>query len=228
VILAQVELRDRSGDSCVRDDGFCPGWIADNWTDYLAPLQRHVELTGAAVGLGLLIALLLAMVAHRRRVLGGPLLGATSILYTVPTLAFIALLVEPLGFGFLTALVPLTAYAVAIVFRNVLLGLRAVPEEARDAARGMGLTERQLLWRVELPLALPEVLAGVRLAAVTTVGLATLATFAGAGGLGEKLYAQLNFRSNVVLVLALCVALAVVLELGLQLLERVLVPWRRA
>ena len=228
MILAQVDIRDRSERTCVQDNGFCPDWIADNWTDYLGPLQRHVELTAAALALGAVVALGLAIVAHRRRPLAGPLLGTTSILYTIPTLAFIALLIEPLGFGFLTALVPLTAYVVAILFRNVLLGLQGVPAEARDAARGMGLTDRQLLWRVELPLALPEVLAGLRLAAVTTVGLVTLAHFAGAGGLGSKLYAQLNFRSNVVLVLGLCIALAVVAELALQALERALVPWRRA
>jgi osmoprotectant transport system permease protein len=223
--LAQIVPRDRSDPSCVQDGGFCPGWIADHWQDYLDPLWRHVQLTVVPVALGLVLALGLAILAHRRRALGPPTLAVTSILYTIPSLAFIAVLLEPLGFGFLTAVIPLTAYTLAILFRNISVGLDGVPAAATDAARGMGLTASQTLWRVELPLALPALLAGVRLAAVTTVGLATLAFLAGAGGLGDRLYDQLTFKSNVVLVLALCLALAVVLELALQLLERALVRW---
>ncbi|HYF26176.1 MAG TPA: ABC transporter permease, partial [Baekduia sp.] len=181
-----VQIRDRSEEavSCVRDNGFCPGWIADHWQDYLDPLWRHVQLTLTPVACGFVIAFALALLAHRRRGLGPPLLLVTSVLYTVPAFAFIGVLLVPLGFGFVTALIPLTAYTLAILFRNILAGLENADADVRDAARGMGLTDRQLLWRVELPLALPEILAGVRVATVTTVGLATLAFFAGAGGLG--------------------------------------------
>ena len=221
-------VRDRSQRTCVQDNGFCPDWIADNLDTYVDPLWRHVQLTLVAVVVGFAIAFALGLLAHRRRALAGPLLGATSILYTIPTVALIAILIEPVGLGFTTAVIPLTAYVVAIAFRNVALGLAGVSPEATDAARGMGMTERQVLWRVELPLALPEVLAGLRLATVTTVGLATLSFLAGAGGLGAKLYAQLNFTSNVVVVLVLCLALAVTFELLLQGAERLLVPWRRA
>lgn len=228
MILAQVEIRDRTGDaSCVQDNGFCPGWIADNWQDYLDPLWRHVELTLAPVACGFVISFALAVAAHRRRSLAGPILGVSSVLYTVPALAAFAFLIPPLGFGFVTALIPLTAYTLAILFRTIVNGLGNVPADARDAARGMGLTERQLLWRVEVPLALPEILAGVRIATVTTVGLATLAFYAGAGGLGEQILTDVTFKSNVVLAGGLCVALAVVLDVALLGAERLAAPWRR-
>ena len=228
MILAQVRIRDRSEGSCVQDNGFCPGWIADHWQDYLDPLWRHVQLTVAPVACGLLIAFLLALAARRHRALGGPILLVTSVLYTIPAIALIGILLVPLGFGFVTALIPLTTYTLAILFRNIAAGLDNVPAEVRDAALGMGLTDRQLLWRVELPLALPEILAGVRIATVTTVGLATLAFFAGAGGLGEQIRNDLVFKSNIALAGGLCVLLAVTLELALQAAERRALPWRRA
>jgi osmoprotectant transport system permease protein len=228
MIVAQVQLRDRTGDaSCVQDNGFCPGWIADNWQDYLDPLWRHLQLTLAPVACGLAIAFVLAVVAHRRRPLAGPILGVSSVLYTIPALAAFAFLIPAFGFGFVTALVPLTAYTLAILFRNIVAGLANVPDEARDAALGMGLTERQLLWRVELPLALPEILAGVRIATVTTVGLATLAFYAGAGGLGAQILTDINFKSNIIVAGGLCVALAVALDLALLGVERAALPWRR-
>lgn len=228
MILAQIVPRDRTERSCVQDNGFCPDWIAENWQDYLDPLWRHVQLTVVPVACGFAIALGLALLVHRRRAFTGPVLVVTSVLYTVPSLAFIALLIEPLGFGFWTAVIPLTAYTLAILFRNTTAGLANVPPETIDAARGMGLTRPQVLWRVELPLAIPEILAGLRLATVTTVGLATLAFLAGAGGLGDKLYDQLNFKSNIALVLGLCVALAVLFEVALQQAEKLASPWRRA
>lgn len=228
MVLAQVEIRDRTGDaSCVQDNGFCPGWIADNWQDYLQPLWRHVELTAAPVACGLVIAFLLALAARRHHGLGGPILVLTSVLYTIPAVAFIGILLVPLGFGFVTALVPLTAYTLAILFRNITAGLDNVGDDVLDAARGMGLTDRQLLWRVQLPLALPEILAGVRIATVTTVGLATLAFLAGAGGLGEQINRDLVFKSNIAVAGGLCVLLAIAFELALQGLERRALPWRR-
>ena len=110
----------------------------------------------------------------------------------------------------------------------MLVGLDNVPEEAKDAGRGMGLTNRQLLWRVELPLAVPEIVAGLRVAVTTTVGLATLAFFAGAGGLGEQIFADINFKSNVVTAGGLCVLLAATLDVALLLVQRAITPWSRA
>jgi osmoprotectant transport system permease protein len=225
---AVVEIRDRSGKSCVADNGFCPGWIADNLDRYRTPLLEHVELTLLAVAIGFLIAFALALASRRRRGLIGPIVVVTGVMYTLPSVAVFFLLQPVTGRGTVTALIALVSYTLLIIFRNIVTGLDNVPEEARDAARGLGMDERQLLWRVELPLALPEVLAGVRIAATTTVGLATLAFFAGAGGLGEEIFADITFKSNVIVAGGLCVLLAAALDLVLLAAERLATPWRRA
>jgi osmoprotectant transport system permease protein len=229
-VLAQIVPRDRSGGgSCVARDGFCPKWIADNLTDrYGDPFLQHVFLTMISVACGFAIAFSLALIAHRRRWLIGPITSVTGIMYTLPSLSVFFLLQPITGRGTLTAVIALTAYTLLIIFRNVIVGLANVPEETRDAARGVGLDGRQLLWRVELPLALPEILAGLRIATTTTVGLATLAFFAGAGGLGGQIFADLNFKSNVVVAGGLCVLLAVVLDIALLGVQRALTPWTRA
>ncbi|QEC48983.1 ABC transporter permease [Baekduia soli] len=227
-MLAQVTIHRRDQHSCVQDNGFCPDWIVHHLGEYTAPLWRHVELTMASVALGMAIALVLAIVARRRRWLTGPIVGVTGILYTIPSLAFFALLLPLTGFGFVTALIPLTAYTLLILFRNIVTGLDNVPAEARDAALGMGFTPRQLLWRVELPLALPEIFAGLRVATTTTVGLAALAFYAGGGGLGQQILSDIAFKSNVAVAGLLCVLLAFVLDLGLLGAQRLLLPWQRA
>lgn len=213
--------------NCVSNNGFCPSWIVHHLSRYGTPLLQHVELTVTAVAAGFLIAFALGLVAHRRRWLIGPITGVTGVLYTVPSLAAFFLLLPITGRGFLTAVIALTAYTLLIIFRNVTSGLDAVPEASRDAARGVGLTDRQLLIRVELPLALPAILAGLRVAATTTVGLATLAVFAGAGGLGDPINAQFAFKSNVVFAGALCILLALAFDVVLRGVERVLTPWAR-
>jgi osmoprotectant transport system permease protein len=229
VILAAVEIRsDYGGKSCVADNGFCPHWIWDNLDRYASPFWDHVFLTVTAVTIGFAISFALALLAHRRRWLVGPIVNVTGILYTIPSLAAFFLLLPITGRGRATALIALVAYTLLIIFRNVLAGLDNVPEEAKDAGRGMGLTDRQLLWKVELPLAVPEIVAGLRIAATTTVGLATLAFFAGAGGLGAEIFADLNFKSNVVVAGGLCVLLALALDLSLLLVQRAVTPWSRA
>jgi osmoprotectant transport system permease protein len=229
VILGQVQIRDRSGEeSCVADNGFCPEWIWDNFDRYTDPFWEHVYLTLVAVAIGFAISFGLALLAHRRRWLVGPIVNLTGILYTIPSLAAFFLLLPITGRGRTTALIALVAYTLLIIFRNVLAGLDNVPDEAKDAGRGMGLTERQLLWRVELPLAVPEIVAGLRVAATTTVGLATLAFFAGAGGLGAEIFADINFKSNVVTAGGLCVLLAAAIDLSLLAAQRALTPWTRA
>jgi osmoprotectant transport system permease protein len=227
-ILAQVQIRKREGHSCVQDNGFCPDWIWHHLGDYGSPLWRHLQLTIAAVGCGLVLAFLLAIVAHRVHWLTGPIVGITGVLYTVPSLAFFALLIPITGFGFSTALIPLTSYTLLILFRNIIAGLDNVPDEAKDAARGMGLTDRQLFWKVELPLALPEIFAGLRIATTTTVGLAALAFYAGAGGLGQQILSDIAFKSNIAVAGLLCILLAFVLDVALLGLQRVLLPWQRA
>ncbi len=226
-LLAQVEIRDRSEDTCVSDNGLCPDWIADNFDRYVDPFFEHVLLTVVATGVGFLIAFGLALVAHRRRWLVNPITQVTGILYTIPSVAAFFLLLPITGRGFLTATVALVAYVLLIIFRNVLTGLDNVPAETKDAGRGMGLTDSQLLWRVEVPLALPEIMAGLRIAVTTTVGLATLAFFAGAGGLGGQIFADINFKSNVVVAGGLAVVLAAILDGAILLTQRAITPWTR-
>ena len=227
-LLAQVEIRDRSEGTCVSDNGFCPDWIADNFDRYVDPFFEHVVLVVVAVAIGFAIAFALALLAYRRRWLISPVTQVTAILYTIPSLAAFFLLLPITGRGFLTATIALVAYSLLIIFRNVLTGLENVPDETKDAGRGMGLTDRQLLWRVELPLALPEILAGLRIAATTTVGLATLAFFAGAGGLGDRIYDDITFKSNVVVAGGLAVLLAALLDGLILLVQRAITPWTRA
>lgn len=226
LVFAQFVARDRSKPSCVEDNGFCPRWIVDNFHRYETPLWQHVYLTVIAVAIGFTLALALALAAHRRRWLVGPIVGVTGAMYTLPSIAVFFLLQPITGRGAVTALIALTAYTLLIIFRNIIAGLDNVPEEARDAGRGIGLTDRQLLWRVELPLALPEIIAGLRIAATSTVGLATLAFFAGAGGLGGEIFADVTFKSNVIVAGGLCVVLAIVLDVSLLGTQRLLAPWK--
>ena len=228
IVFAQLQRRDRSGEDCVADNGICPDWIADNFDRYESPFWEHVYLTMVSVGLGFAIAFALALLAHRRRWLVGPITQVTGIFYTLPSVAVFFLLLPLTGRGNTTAIVALVAYTLLILFRNVMAGLDNVPAEARDAGRGMGLTARQLLWRVELPLALPEIMAGLRIAVTTTVGLAALAFLAGAGGLGGALFDDINFRSNVLVAGGLAIGLAVVLDLLILALQKAITPWTRA
>ena len=232
-VLAQLQRQERTGRTCVADNGFCPDWIADNIGKYWSPLVEHVLLTVVSVGIGFAIAFALAILAHRQRWLTGPIVGFTGALYTVPSVAAFLLLLPITGRGNTTAIVALVAYTLLILFRNITTGLRSVPADSVDAARGMGLTDNQILWRVELPLALPEILAGIRIAFTTTVGLATLAFFAGGGGLGQQIYSQsagtggIFFKSNVVVAGGLAVLLAALLDLIILAFQRYALPWRR-
>jgi osmoprotectant transport system permease protein len=226
--LAQITIQKRTGQGCVQSNGFCPDWIADNFDRYVDPFWEHVFLTLVSVGIGFAISFVLALVAHRQRWLTGPIIGFTGILFTIPSVAAFLLLLPLTGRGNLTAFVALISYTLLIIFRNITTGLRNVPPEMVDAGRGMGLTDRQILWKVELPLAIPEILAGLRIAVTTTVGLATLAFFAGAGGLGKEIYADIFFKSNVIVAGGLAVLLAAVLDVIILTFQRFMTPWRRA
>jgi osmoprotectant transport system permease protein len=228
LVFAQLERRDRSGADCVADNGICPDWIADNLNRYVDPFWQHVYLTMVSLAIGFTIAFALALLAYRRRWLVTPIVQVTGILYTLPSVAVFFLLLPLTGRGNTTAIIALVSYTLLIIFRNVMTGLDNVPEETRDAGRGMGLTERQVLWKVEIPLALPEIIAGLRIAVTTTVGLGTLAFFAGAGGLGEQIFADVNFKSNVAVAGGACVLLAAVLDLSILLVQRAVTPWTRA
>ncbi len=228
-VLAQLKIEKPGGSgSCVADNGFCPGWIADNLDRYWTPLLEHVFLTVVPVAIGFVIAFALAVLAHRQRWLTGPIVTTTGIFFAIPSVAAFFLLQPLTGLGYTTAMVALVSYTLLIIFRNITNGLRNVPAETRDAAVGQGLTDRQLLTRVELPMAVPEIMAGLRIATSTTVGLAALAVYAGAGGLGAEILTDRYFKSNVVVAGGLAVLLAAVLDLALLGVQRALTPWQRA
>jgi osmoprotectant transport system permease protein len=222
-------LRDRTGDTgCPSNDGICLGWMLGHLDRYKDPFFEHVVITLIPLTLGFAIALTMGLIAHRQRWLITPLTGLTSAIYTIPSISSFLLLLPITGRGNDTAIVALTAYTLVIIFRNVITGLAGVPQHAVDAARGMGLTSRQLLFRVELPLALPEILAGLRIAAATTVGLAAFAYLAGAGGLGANIDADIDFRGNVLVCGVILTMLAAALDFIVLSVQRFLTPWRRA
>ncbi len=214
---------------CVAGNGlFCAGWAVDNFDRYVDPFFRQLEIAVISVAIGFVIALGLALLSHRRRFLIPPLLGVTGVLYTVPSIAFFFLLLPITGLGFWTAVIPLSAYTLQIIYRNAVAGLDNVPADAKDAGRGMGMSHSELLFRVELPLATPEIVAGLRIAIVSTVAIATLASLAGAGGLGGPLFEQISFKTNIIVVGLLAVLMALALDLLVLLGQRFVTPWQRA
>jgi len=229
--IGEEFFRDRSDAGCIQDNGaFCLDWAIDNYTDrYLPPALEHIALVAISVALGFAIALGLALASHRRRWLIPPLNVSTGVLYTIPSIAFFFLLLPITGRGNVTAVIALTAYTLQILYRNIVAGLANVPAESKDAGRGMGMSDRQLLWRVELPLALPEIIAGLRIATVSTVALATLAVFAGGDGLGQELVggSNIDFKTGVILAGGSAIVIAILFDVGLVLTQRLLAPWRR-
>jgi osmoprotectant transport system permease protein len=204
-------------------------WVADNGEVIRERLLEHVWLTLLAVGIGLLISFPLAVAAFRRRRLYPPLTWFAGILYTIPSLALFALLVPITGLTTLTAEIGLVSYTLLILIRNTVSGLDGVPADAKEAAVGMGYTSGQLLWRVEVPLSLPVIVAGIRIATVTTIGLVTVTALIGKGGVGFFFLAgfrNLYPRTTAILLgLVLSVALAVAADLLLLAAQRFLMPW---
>jgi osmoprotectant transport system permease protein len=214
---------------CVAENRlFCPDWVSENWSGVLQPaLVQHVKLTVIAVGVGFVLAFLAALLAHRNRRFESPFGAFSAIVYTIPSIALFQLLVPFTGLGVLTVEIALVGYTLLILFRNVLAGLRASPPEVLEAARGMGLTRRQTLTRVELPLALPAIVAGLRIATVSTIALATIAAVVIPEGLGRPIFVALRdyFKTEIIAAAALAIALALVADALLVLAERALTPW---
>jgi len=183
---------------------------------------EHVELVLIALVIACAIALPLGIYLARSRRLGNVVLGALNVVYTIPSLALLALLVPLFGIGTTTALIALVAYALMILVRNVVAGLRGVPFALVDAGRGLGMTARQVLWRVEIPQALPVMLGGVRLATITLIALATLASWVNAGGLGTLVLYGLQHDDPVRALAGSAIAalLAIAADLALRRLER--------
>jgi len=209
---------------------FCFDWARENIDRFGTPTVQHLELVLFSVLLGFAIAFALSLLAHRSAWLRPPLLAGTGILYTIPSLAFFFLLLPVTGIGRTTAIVVLAAYTLQIIYRNTMLGLANVPASVKDAARGMGLTDRQILWKVELPLATPEIVAGLRIAVVSTVAIATLAVFIGAGGLGTQMYGSgnLTFPTSIIIAAAIAILMALLFDVLLLTVQWLTTPWRRA
>jgi len=205
-------------------------WVTSHGHLILAALRQHVVLTAEAVGIGLVISLPLAVLARRLPRTEALVVGTTGALYTIPSLAAIGLLLPLTGLGYLTAEVMLVGYTLLILVRNTLIGLAAVPEEIREAARGMGFGPVRMLLRIEMPLALPAIVAGIRIATVTTIGLVTVTALIGLGGLGSLIYDGLNreFHTPLVVGSVLSVVLAVTADIALVGVQRLVTPWARA
>lgn len=204
-------------------------WVGEH-TDVIAErLREHVELTAVAVAIGLVIAVPLGVASHRWKRLYPVVLGVFGVVYSVPSLALLAMLIPFFGLTTKTSQIALVGYTLLVLVRNVVAGLEGVPADVREAATGMGYTRRRQLLRVEMPLALPAIVAGVRIASVTTIGLVTITSLIGQGGLGQLIYDGLlrDFRTPLVVGSVLCVALAVFADVGLSTVQRLLTPWDR-
>jgi osmoprotectant transport system permease protein len=220
------------GDDCIRANGnFCVKWFLDNFTDRFLPrVIEHIELTLIALAFGMVISFAAALVAYRYTKFELPFANLMALFYTIPSIALFQIMVPITGIGWTTVEIALISYTLLILFRNTLTGLQEVPEEAKEAAEGMGLTRRQSLTRVELPLAVPAIIAGVRVATVTTISLATVGAFITPLGLGAPIFSAIQTGANTEFVAAslLAIALALIADVLIVILQRFLTPWVRA
>ena len=217
-------------DNClVRNEWICGEYVTSRQDEILAALGEHVLITVLSVGLGLVVAFPLALLARRRRSLKNMVLGASTTIYTIPSLALLSVLLPFTGLSRSTVVVALALYSLTILVRNIVAGLDAVPDDVVDAATGMGYGRNRMLWRVQVPLALPAVFAGLRVATVSTIALTTIGFLVGFGGLGNLISDGFssNFRAQVLLASALCVVLAVAADLLLLGLQKSVTPWAR-
>lgn len=216
------------------DSGFDWSWVARNLDTIWEKTVEHLALTGVAVIVGLGASIMLGLAALRWPRIYEPVASATGLLYTIPSLAVFAILVPFIGLGtpaqrFATAEVALITYTLLILVRNIVTGIRGVPAETTEAATGMGYTDSEVFRKVEVPLALPVIFAGLRIATVTVVGLVTVTSLLGLGGLGffilDGLRRSIMFPTEIIVGVVLSVALAALLDLGLLWLGRSLTPW---
>ena len=221
------------GSSCVTDNRtFCWDWAREHWGDTLQPaVLQHLWLTAVAIAIGFVLAFGLALLAHRVRRVEHPIGVGAALLYTIPSLALFQLLVPLTGITTTTVEIALVAYTLVILYPNIVAGLDGAPPEVVEAARGMGLTRRQVLTRVELPLAVPAIVGGLRIAVVSTIAIATIAAFLLPKGLGYPIFYAIKlpepFKTEIYAAGALAIGLALLCDGGLVLLRRALVPWAR-
>jgi osmoprotectant transport system permease protein len=218
-----------AGDCLLRNSWICGKYLSTRRSTILADLRQHVILTIIAVGIGFALSVPLSLLVRRFRRTEGAVIGLTSVLYGIPSVALFAALVPFTGLTATTVEIGLVTYTLVIFVRNTLAGLDSVPEDVRDAARGMGMSSARILWRVELPLALPAIMAGFRVATVSTVALVTVGALVGTGGLGRELNDAFSsyFKAEALTASVLCVLLAVVADLLIVSVGWLLTPWRR-
>lgn len=204
-------------------------WVTGHLGDIGSKTIQHLELTGLAVGIGFVLAMALSIIALRYRRTYTPITWITGVLFTIPSLALFALLVPITGLSILTAEIGLVSYTLLILVRNIVAGIDGVPASVREAATAMGYEPWRMFVRVEIPMALPVIIAGLRIATVTTVGLVTVTALIGQGGYGTYINDGLQrfFNTPLFVGALLSVLLAVALDVGLVVLERALTPWAR-
>jgi len=204
-------------------------WVSDHTTEIWQRVVEHLTLVGWSLFWGLVLSLPLALLAHRYRHLRGPTLSVTGILYTIPSIAAFSLLLPYTGLSQSTAIIPLTLYTLLILVRNVLAGLDGVSGEVLEAAEGMGYSPRRRLFAVELPLAVPSIMAGLRIAAVTLIGLVPIAALVGQGGLGTFMLDGFNrdFQTPLTVGTVLVLVIAIAVDALLLLVQRLVTPWNR-
>ncbi|MFF5027372.1 ABC transporter permease [Streptomyces collinus] len=217
-------------DCLARNEWICGAYLSTRRRILLDAVVQHVQLTAVSVLIGLVLAVPLAVLARRLPPASGPVLAVTTVLYTIPSLAMFSLLLPLYGLSASLVVAGLVLYSLTLLVRNILAGLRAVPEETRQAGRGLGYGPVRLLLTVELPLALPAAMAGLRIATVSAVSLVTVGAIVGFGGLGNLIYAGMNsyFKAQVLTASVLCVVIAVAADLLLLGVQRLLTPWTRA
>jgi osmoprotectant transport system permease protein len=207
----------------------CPEYVRSRQDEILSAIGEHTWITVASMVVGTVVAFALALAVRRLRRIENPVLGASTVLYSIPSLALFSLLLPIFGLSSTTVIVGLVLYSLTILVRGMLTGLDGIPADVHEAAVGMGYGGVRLLWQVELPLALPTIFAALRVAAVSTVALTTVGVIVGHGGLGNLIFQGLrsNFRPEVLTASVLCVVLALVADLVLLGFQRMATPWRR-
>ena len=216
----------REGEPLIRFD-----WIVDNLDEIAQRLGEHLVMVVASVVIGFVISFVLAIIARRWRATYGPILAITGTLYAIPSLALFVLFIPITGLSLATGVIALVFYTLLILVRNIVVALEGVPPDVIEAANGMGYSSGQRFWSVELPIAMPVIIAGLRIATVTTIGLVTITTFIGLGGLGYLIInsgTQRFFPTSIYVGVILCVLLAVIADVGLSWIQRRLTPWARA
>jgi osmoprotectant transport system permease protein len=220
------------GDDCIRENGkFCVDWFFDEFgSRFLPRVSEHIQITLIALAIGFAIAFAGALVAYRYERFELPFANVSALFYTIPSIAFFQIMVPITGIGWLSIEIALVSYTLLILFRNTLTGLKEVPVEAKEAAEGMGLTRMQTLTRIELPLALPAIIAGLRVATVTTISLATVAAFITPLGLGAPIFSAIQTGANTEFVAAslLAIGLALIADALIVAVQWALTPWARA